>query len=175
MADPNSLRLGIAKSGSLDASLIDYQKRIKALEDALRFAVILARLPDAASEIPMYDGKQWLPKQETAGGVQMPFIYSISGALSVVLGDLRLYALTAGSIALVHVAVGQPSSGSDIIVQVNLNNVGIGTADIVAGTNTAQFTPVSNVFSAGDFFTIDVNSVGSVAPGSDLVVQIKMN
>lgn len=110
----------------------------------------------------------------TGAGGSIPTIpYSVSGVLTVANGGLRWYALTDGTISLVHASVGTAPTGSGVTVRVNRNTTSLGTVTIPAGAHTNTFVPASPAYTAGDYFTVDVTAIGSSTPGSDLVVQVR--
>lgn len=76
----------------------------------------------------------------------------------------------------VYAQVNEAPAGNDIIVEVNIGTLPIGTVTILAGARSQQtnfsgfagrfFTPV-------DYLRIDINQIGSVTPGSDLLLILR--
>lgn len=109
---------------------------------------------------------------------QMPdkFIaYSISGVLAVKDGILRWYPVAEGGVKRVHAAIGVPPAGSGVHIRVKKNGVDFDTLIIAAGTYIEDSKPSAPDYEVGDYFTVDVTSVGSSSPGSDLVVQLHLS
>lgn len=107
--------------------------------------------------------------------------YSVSGEVSVGTGSFRLYNDTAAAwtIHSVRATVGAAPTGAALLVDVNKNGVTIfgnqaGRPSIAIGAYTSGKATGMTVISvaAGDYLTVDVDAVGSVAKGSNLVVQI---
>lgn len=132
---------------------------------------------------------QWEPvvvgKQGPQGpqGIQGPqasvsMTYSLPGVLYTGPGQIRLYFYDNATIGRVISSVGTPPSGASIIIDVNKNGTtvyGVQTnrPTIASGLYVATSTPSVTNISAGDYLTVDVDQVGSVVPGSDLVVTIE--
>jgi hypothetical protein len=127
-----------------------------------------SRMAGAERKIRFLERREQVPHGR---GANVP--YSVSGDLEVSDGNLRWYSRAKGTVATVHASVGTAPTGSGVTVQVNQNGSSIGTCTIAAGGHTATFTPAAD-YDSGDYFTVDVNAVGSTTPGSDLVVQLRM-
>lgn len=105
--------------------------------------------------------------------------YTIEGTLTVGSGNKRLYMSQAGVIVNVIAGVNTAPTGAAIIFDVNKN----GTTIFTGGTNRPQIaisgfsdtssTPAVTTFSAGDYFTVDVDQVGSTVAGADATVTIE--
>jgi hypothetical protein len=80
----------------------------------------------------------------------------------------------------VHISVGTAPTGSAIIVDVNVNGVSIFAAagdrpQIAAGANTGVSTTISTTaFEHDDYFTVDIDQIGSSFAGADLTVAISV-
>lgn len=104
--------------------------------------------------------------------------YSLPGVLYVGSGQIRLYFYENCTIGRVIASVGTPPSGSSIIIDVNKDGTtvyGIQTnrPTIASGLYVATSTPSVVSISSGEYLTVDVDQIGSVVPGSDLVVTIE--
>jgi hypothetical protein len=91
-------------------------------------------------------------------------------------GTQRLYVERAGTISVARATVGTPSTGSAVVVDINKNGTTILSApiSIAAAAFTATGTiSVSNVV-AGDYLTVDIDSVGSTTPGANLTVTLNI-
>lgn len=109
--------------------------------------------------------------------------FSRSGTLAVSTGVSRIYApggLT-WTISEVRASVNTVPTGASILVDVNKNGTTIFTTQtnrptIAVSTNTdlADLIQVNSITS-GDYLTVDIDQVGSTAPGADLCVQILLS
>jgi hypothetical protein len=112
----------------------------------------------------------------TGHSTLMPF--SRAGALTVAAGTSRVPMLWPGSFDGVAAMVNTAPTGSSLLVDVNKNGTTIfGTQanrpTIAAGATAATVgANTVTAFAAGDYLTVDVDSVGSTVAGSDLVVTI---
>ena len=85
---------------------------------------------------------------------------------------MRFYPQENVTIDHVHAAVGVAPSAPGLTVRLNLNGASIGTGTIAAGANTTSFVPSTTALVVGDYLTVDVTTIGSPTPGSNLVVQV---
>lgn len=98
--------------------------------------------------------------------------------LAVGQGSFRFVAPRAGTLVGVTAAVGDPAIGDDVIVDVNKNGVTVFTTQANRPTvgdganNGAAATPDVTAIAAGDWFTVDVDQVGSTFGGADLTVTL---
>ena len=92
----------------------------------------------------------------------------------------RIYVDFIGTIIEVQASVKTAPTGASIIVDLNLNGTTIWTTQgnrvaIVAGAYTGvQTTPDVITLAVGDYFTIDLDQVGSTVSGAKLVVRLKI-
>lgn len=109
------------------------------------------------------------------------FAFSKSGNLSTGSGAHRIYNDAGATLAIraVRASVGTAPSGGSILIDINVNGTTIFTTQsnrpaISSGQNTSGRITNMNVatVSNGSYFTVDIDQVGSVAPGADLTVQI---
>lgn len=108
------------------------------------------------------------------------FTFSVTGSVSAATGKHRIYNDTgvALTIRAVRASVGTAPVGSALTVDVNKNGTTIfGTQtnrpSIAAGSNTAKAPAINTTSIAdGEYFTVDVDAVGSTTAGADLTVQI---
>ena len=69
-------------------------------------------------------------------------------------------------------------SGADLQIDINLNGVSIlnTVLTITDGTNSANTTDLATtVLSAGDWFSMDIDQIGSSTPGAKLAVTIQLS
>lgn len=104
--------------------------------------------------------------------------FTYMGTLSPYVGVGRWVYADAATLLSVQVSVNDTPTGDDVVIDVNKNGTSIFTNQaerprIVAGSHSAVVEPVSVVFDAGDYVTIDIDQVGSVNPGNTLVVVIR--
>jgi hypothetical protein len=114
--------------------------------------------------------------------------YSKAGTLAQAQGTFRLYndSGQTRTITSVRASVGTAPTGANIRVDVNKNGTTIFNA--IDGTpsstndrptithtpsiNTDEAVPIVTSWASGEYLTIDVDQVGSIFAGSDLVVQV---
>lgn len=105
------------------------------------------------------------------------FAFTVAGVVSVGVGNLRFYIEDDCVIETVRASVGAPPTGSDLVVDVNLNGASVFTTSphptVATGANTGVAVPDTVAAAAGDYLTFDIDQVGSATPGSDLVIQIR--
>jgi hypothetical protein len=104
--------------------------------------------------------------------------FSMDGNLVTRIGTQRWRVIGSQSIAGVVITVGESPVGSDIVVDVNLNGASI-FSDVSlqpnispGGNDSGVRFPTITEASEGDYFTVDVDDVGSTFPGADLTVQV---
>jgi len=106
-------------------------------------------------------------------------VFTVPGTLSVGTGRAKFYIPGPITLGNVRASVGTAPTGADITVDVNKNGITVFTTQlnrpkIYAGqTLVSTSTPNITEFSAGDYITVDIDTVGSLNPGSDLTVQIE--
>lgn len=105
-------------------------------------------------------------------------IYSRAGQLATLIGQGRIYFETPATIAHVRASVGTAPVGAPVVLDVNVNGATIYTDQatrptIAAGSFTTTSAP-GRAVSAGDFITVDIDSVGTTNPGADLTVTVAL-
>ena len=106
-------------------------------------------------------------------------VFTVPGTLSAGIGRAKFYIPGAITLGNVRASVGTAPTGADITIDVNKNGTTVFTTQsnrpkIYAGqTVVSTSTPNITTFSAGDYITVDIDTVGSLNPGSDLTVQIE--
>jgi hypothetical protein len=101
---------------------------------------------------------------------------SMAGLLETITGSARWYPPATVTINSVRASVGTAPTGADILIDVNKNGSSIlsGPVTVTAGSNASSIdTPAAAVATSADYFTVDIDQVGSTIAGSDLTVQIK--
>ncbi|HEV2412739.1 MAG TPA: hypothetical protein VGS28_02955 [Candidatus Saccharimonadales bacterium] len=105
--------------------------------------------------------------------------FSMSGALFVTAGTLRLPIDGAYTIVGTRATVGTAPTGTSLILDVMKNGTTIYTTQanrptIAIGANSTGpgNAPDVNSLAAGDYLTINIDQVGSTIAGSDLTVSI---
>lgn len=122
------------------------------------------------------DGAAWY-----ATGMATPFeaIFTVEGTLSVQTGTIRLYnqMRRTGTAIEVFLAADTAPTGADIIIDIHKNGTTIFTNQanrprIVAGANTGTTVTIDvPAWADGDYWTMDIDQVGSGVAGSDLSVH----
>jgi hypothetical protein len=102
------------------------------------------------------------------------------GTLAVGAGVARFPLPYPATIVSVQTAVGTAPTGASLIVDVNKNGTTIFSTQgnrptiAAAGFLSGTATPNTTAMTAGDYFTIDVDQVGSTIAGADLTVIIRL-
>lgn len=105
---------------------------------------------------------------------------SAAGALTVKSGPFKIPIPFAGVIESVQITAGTASAGASIIADLNLDGVTMYTTQtnrptLAAGAVIATATlPDVTTVAAGQYFTVDIDQVGSTTAGSDLLVAIRI-
>src|SRR5262245_24405037 len=110
-------------------------------------------------------------------------LWSRTGDIEVLSSQLRYYNRTGRSRTIqgAWISAGTPPTGADIIVDVNKNGTTIFITQgnrprVLGGTNGGTLsTPDDQSFADGDYLTIDVDQIGSVTPGADVLVGLLVN
>jgi len=116
-----------------------------------------------------------------SGNLAIPFeiCYTVTGALTVGAGTIRWYCRENLTIQNVYVQVSTAPTGASIIVDVNKNAAGTifttqGNRPTIAASAFTDTSSVPDITSmtAGDYFLIDIDQIGSTVAGSNLCVRI---
>jgi len=117
------------------------------------------------------DGSQGPPGDPGATGPPGPSVgvipYSYPGDLSVRVGTARLYMPTGGTNLAVTASVGTRPNVQPVIVDVNKNGSSVFTTQAnrpsvgVTPFTSGVKTPNVTTFAAGDYFTVDVDQIGT--------------
>jgi hypothetical protein len=113
------------------------------------------------------------------GATTMPF--SLPGQAFVESGRLRFYPGVAGTVLGIRIAAHVAPTGASMIADINKNGVAntifttqANRPSIAAGTNvSAEARPDLTSFTADDYFTVDIDQVGSTIPGGDVTVMFR--
>ena len=106
-------------------------------------------------------------------------VFTVPGVLSVGQGRARLVLPGAVTLNKIRATVGNVPLGSEITIDVNKNNTTVFTNQanrpkIYPGEHTVTATPDVTVIAPEDYITVDIDTVGSVFAGENLVVQIEL-
>lgn len=107
-------------------------------------------------------------------------VFTVPGTLTTGVGKARFYIPGPITLSNVRASVSTAPTGSDIIVDVNLNGITVFTTQanrpkIFSGEVTCPTaTPNMTELIAGDYLSVDIDAVGSIFAGSDLTVQIEL-
>ena len=106
-------------------------------------------------------------------------VYTWDGILFVSTGTSRIYNQlgSAYNIEQVFLSIGQPPTDAAVIVDVNNNGTSIFSSrpTIPAGSFTGSsvsFTSSPYTWNMGDWFTVDIDQIGSGTAGTNLVTHI---
>lgn len=91
-------------------------------------------------------------------------------------GTHRWYVGQAATITKVVASVSQPPTGSDVVIDVNLDGQTIfaqpsDRVRILAGENEGE-TAATVAVTVGQYLTVDIDQTGSLSPGIGLTVQV---
>jgi hypothetical protein len=104
-------------------------------------------------------------------------VFTMALEIEPTVGRSRYYVEAPSTIASVRASVDSSPIGSDVVVDVNKNGSTIFTTQanrprIAPGQNTDVSVPDVPSVSAGDYLTVDIDSVGSSYPGAWLTVSV---
>lgn len=110
----------------------------------------------------------------SAGAPGFNPVFSRQGTLTTAVGTQRLYSERTGVISVARASIGTPSTGSAVVVDINKNGTSILSSPIsvAAGQYTATGTISNSSVAIGDYFTVDIDSVGSSTAGANLTVTL---
>jgi hypothetical protein len=101
-------------------------------------------------------------------------VFSRQGSLIATQGTQRFYIERAGTVSTVRVSVGTPSVGSQIIVDVRINEASMLNAPIVL--QPGEYTKLGSISQVSvlpnDYITVNIDGVGSVTAGANLTVTL---
>lgn len=126
------------------------------------------------SQLYVYSGATW-SAVSAASSSAAPIVstFSAGGDLVVRTGTYRLYVDRTATLTKVRASVGTAPTGSAAIIAYKVNGTKIASVTIAAGSYTTLSTTSLSITS-GDYFTIDVEQVGSTIPGADLTVSLTL-
>lgn len=112
----------------------------------------------------------------------IPIRFSMAGVIVTRTGQLRQYAPLAGTLIAVRASAGTSPTGAAILVDLNKNGTTVFTTQskrptIAISGNTALGDMTGDTvisISAGDYFTADIDQIGSTIAGSDLTIEAWM-
>jgi hypothetical protein len=112
--------------------------------------------------------------QGATGAYGLNPIFSRQGTLTVSAGQQRFYAERSGTLTSVRVSVGTSPVGSPIVIDVLNNGTSVlnNTLNILPGQFTALGSIAQVSVISGDYFTVNINGVGSVTAGANLTVTL---
>jgi hypothetical protein len=131
-------------------------------------------LGEGAAGVNCYTGTLDQGLRTLSGG---QFTFQVSGFLASVNGATPPVTVDKEhSVRDVFARLGTPSAGAGVSLQLNRNDEAFCTLQIEAGESTSN---VVNGFGlpplrAGDLLSLDVNGVGTIRPGSDLTVTMRL-
>lgn len=94
--------------------------------------------------------------------------YVNKGRLRVSNGDERIYISSNSTLSQIDGFAQTAPVGDDITIRINKNGSQAILFAILDGTNSTLETSADVSLLAGDYITVDITSVGSSVPGSDL-------
>lgn len=112
--------------------------------------------------------------QGPTGNTGLTPMFSRQGNLYAMEGRGRLYVERSGTVSNIRASVGTAPVGSAVVVDVLKNGSEVAILTIAAGSYTTVYTTPIAV-SSGDYFTVNISSVGSTTPGADLTVAVTID
>lgn len=104
--------------------------------------------------------------------------FSVAGALTPVVFGPRMYALADVVVSRVLVSVNTAPAGAPIVLDLLLDGgtsiFGADKPTIAAGTHTDDVSGLAVPITAGQYLKLQVVSVGTTTPGSDLTIQMEI-
>jgi len=125
------------------------------------------------------NGTKFLRDDNTWQNVHLIRDWSFSGTLTTTTGLLRVPIHATGTIVSVRAMVTTAPTGSGVIIDLNKNGTTMYTTQanrptIAASANSVNATlPDVTSLSAGDYLTVDIDSIGSTIAGANLVVSVR--
>lgn len=101
-------------------------------------------------------------------------IFTMEGILVTRIGKLKWRNVGNSTIQEIVLVVGTAPTGSNLVLDINKNGVSLfptGNPTITAGQTFSLVVPSNQDLVDGDEITVDIDSVGSTIPGSDLTVE----
>jgi hypothetical protein len=122
--------------------------------------------------ILFYKSGVWTLPQASSSATAEPQEKTLTqpGEVAVLTGTARWYPINSITLGKVRATISTPPTGSDIVINVNVNGASIGTTTIVDGLNVGTETNLNTVVTPNDYVTVDINQVGSTTAGTDLVI-----
>jgi hypothetical protein len=170
-------------SGDRSAWDMDYPERHASDLDAGQHIYHLPQPGSSMVVLYSADGVSWSAvalNSIVAIGTTRQTIFTLSGNLSVQSGVLRIYNLfgIVQTIARVFLSSTTAPTGASIIVDIHKDGSTIFTNQgnrptVDAGNNAGESTSIDNpLWMSGEYITADVDQIGSVVAGSDLVIHV---
>lgn len=113
-----------------------------------------------------------------SGTSKQTLAFSHAGNLETGTGVFRIPMDYAGTIVSARAMVNTAPTGSSAIFDINLNGTTIFSTQAnrptiaAAATDSGSDTPNTTSFSAGDYFTVDIDQIGSTVAGANAVVSL---
>ncbi len=147
--------------------------KVTALPTTLTPDTVYFKVVDA-SNLEIYVSDATGQTTRKAGGTagSTSYINSFfSGTLAVMTGTVKWYPPAPITISNIELFVSTDSVGAGITISLNKNGASTGTYTLAANTGYVS-TAIALSLIVGDYLTIDITSVGSTTPGSDLQVRL---
>ena len=108
----------------------------------------------------------------SGGGGGFLSTYAYDGQLNTNTGSVREYIHTVSTLGYADLYLSVASSGADVIISINKNGTSITTLTLPAGQTSSLNNTINESFIQSDYITVDINQIGTTAPGEDLVVNL---
>lgn len=94
------------------------------------------------------------------------------GILALTTGTMRWYPISAINLTSIRAYVSTPSTGAPVEISLKKNGTSVATRTIAAENNGSTLGVLDITTTAGDYFTLDITTVGTSYAGADLTVQL---
>ena len=108
----------------------------------------------------------------SGGGGGFLSTYAYDGQLNTNTGSVREYIHTVSTLGYADLYLSVASSGAGVIISINKNGTSITTLTLPAGQTSSLNNTINESFIQSDYITVDINQIGTTAPGEDLVVNL---
>lgn len=112
-------------------------------------------------------------RQIVSGGFTVPYTYE--GQLSLNTGIYRKYINSSTTLNYADLFLTTASSGSSVVISINKNDSGVSTLTLDSGQTSSLNNLINISFIQGDYLTVDIDQVGSIYSGKDLVMNLSFS
>jgi hypothetical protein len=178
-----SIQLTLAADSGDEISVVNYNQSFIANVDSsvvtsivdsdyINSRVVIPPSYGDSNVILLVDSDYIQQRQLSGGGGGFVSTYTYDGQLNTSTGSVREYIHTLSTLGYADLYLSVASSGADVIISINKNGTSITTLTLPAGQTSSLNNTINESFIQGDYITVDINQIGTTAPGEDLVVNL---